>query len=73
MLNSHNNEIDNNDNYDNEYAHISIMIIIRMIKILTMIMSGNPKVNLLVLDVEGAELKVLHTLPWDEVRHYFLI
>ena len=25
-----------------------------------------------VLDVEGAELKVLHTLPWDEVRHFFL-
>ena len=35
-------------------------------------MLGNPKVNLLVLDVEGAELKVLHTLPWDEVRHFFL-
>ena len=35
---------------------------------------GNPKVNLLVLDVEGAELKVLHTLPWDEVKknHFFL-
>merc|ERR1712107_642817 len=29
--------------------------------------AGNPIVNLLVLDVEGAELAVLKTLPWDKV------
>ena len=28
---------------------------------------GSPTVNLLVLDVEGAETLVLRTLPWDKV------
>jgi hypothetical protein len=28
---------------------------------------GNPKVNLLVLDVEGAETLVLKTVPWAKV------
>lgn len=29
--------------------------------------AGNPTVNLLILDIEGAELAVLKTLPWDKV------
>jgi len=29
--------------------------------------AGNPTVNLLVLDVEGAELYVLKTIPWEKV------
>jgi len=29
--------------------------------------AGNPTVNLLILDIEGAELAVLRTLPWDKV------
>jgi hypothetical protein len=28
---------------------------------------GNPTVNLLVLDIEGAETLVLRTIPWDLV------
>ena len=28
---------------------------------------GNPSVDLLSLDIEGAEYKVLQTLPWDRV------
>ena len=29
--------------------------------------AGNPTVNLLILDIEGAEFGVLKTLPWDKV------
>jgi len=29
--------------------------------------AGNPTVNLLILDIEGAELAVLKTVPWDKV------
>ena len=29
--------------------------------------AGNPTVNLLILDIEGAELSVLKTLPWEKV------
>jgi len=29
--------------------------------------AGNPTVNLLILDIEGAELAVLKTLPWEKV------
>ena len=29
--------------------------------------AGNPTVNYLILDIEGAELQVLRTLPWDKV------
>jgi hypothetical protein len=29
---------------------------------------GNPTVNLLVLDVEGAETLVLRTIPWSNVN-----
>jgi hypothetical protein len=28
---------------------------------------GNPTVNYLSLDVEGAELDILKTIPWDKV------
>jgi sporulation protein YlmC with PRC-barrel domain len=28
---------------------------------------GSPTVNLLVLDVEGAETLILRTVPWDQV------
>ena len=28
---------------------------------------GNPRVDFLSLDIEGAELAVLKTLPWDKV------
>ena len=29
--------------------------------------AGNPTVNYFILDIEGAELQVLRTLPWDKV------
>jgi len=29
--------------------------------------AGNPKINVLVLDLEGADLMVLKTIPWDKV------
>ena len=29
--------------------------------------AGNPTVNYFILDIEGAELQVLKTLPWDKV------
>ena len=29
--------------------------------------AGNPTVNLLILDIEGAELAVLKTIPWEKV------
>ena len=29
--------------------------------------AGNPTVNYFILDIEGAELQVLKTLPWDQV------
>jgi len=29
--------------------------------------AGNPRINLLILDVEGADLLVLETIPWDKV------
>lgn len=29
--------------------------------------AGNPRINLLILDVEGADLMVLRTIPWDKV------
>jgi len=46
----------------------SVTMQVQCLPLFTLIKAlGNPKVNLLVLDVEGAELKVLHTLPWDEV------
>ena len=28
---------------------------------------GNPTVNLFILDIEGFELAVLETIPWDKV------
>ena len=28
---------------------------------------GNPTVNLFILDIEGYELAVLQTIPWDKV------
>jgi hypothetical protein len=33
---------------------------------------GNPKVDYLSLDIEGAELLVLKTIPWDKVSCFFL-
>jgi hypothetical protein len=33
-----------------------------------LIAMGNPIVNLLVLDVEGAETLVLRTIPWSSVN-----
>jgi len=29
--------------------------------------AGNPRINLLVLDLEGADLDVLRTIPWQKV------
>ena len=29
--------------------------------------AGNPTVNLLILDIEGAEFAVLKTIPWNKV------
>jgi len=29
---------------------------------------GNPKVDIFSLDIEGAELQVLKTIPWDKVN-----
>ena len=29
---------------------------------------GNPTVDFLTLDIEGAELQVLKTIPWEKVR-----
>jgi hypothetical protein len=33
---------------------------------------GNPKVDYLSLDVEGAELLILKTIPWDKVSCFYL-
>ena len=32
-----------------------------------LIMLGNPVINLLILDFEGAEQLILETLPWEKV------
>ena len=29
---------------------------------------GNPRVDFLSIDIEGAELAVLNTIPWDKVQ-----
>lgn len=34
---------------------------------------GNPAVDLLSLDIEGAELQVLKTIPWKKVRARVLL
>jgi hypothetical protein len=32
---------------------------------------GNPTVDIFSLDIEGAELKVLETIPWSKVKIKF--
>jgi hypothetical protein len=59
-------------NYKERYPYKRRTIRVQCFPLYSILLAlGNPTVDLFSLDIEGAELKVLETIPWSKVRYIF--